>query len=45
MLFARAPAVPVRYIFSFFGRMSIHCLASDFLRHRLPGMGVEDVMS
>ena len=36
---------PYVIYFPFFGRMSIHCLASDFLRHRLPGMGVEDEMS
>lgn len=36
---------PYVIYFPFFGRMSIHCLASDFLLRRLHGMGVEDVMS
>lgn len=36
---------PYVIYFPFFGRMSIPCLASVFLRWRLPGMGVEDVMS
>lgn len=36
---------PYVIYFPFFGQTSIPCLVSDFLLWRLPGMGVEDVMS